>query len=128
MNKKPLKVLVLEDEAYRREMIEPLLEEQKIYWAKDSTEALEMLDIVKFDLILLDHDLANHSCGCAVATRLANKSCLNYGTKIVVHSINTSGIKRMMRLLKNIPIRIPVFSLPESLPEVISSLTLSPSA
>jgi CheY-like chemotaxis protein len=125
MKRQPLKVLVLEDEAYRRELIEPLLSEHKIYWAKDATEALALLDIELFDLILLDHDLAANTCGCKVASRLANHTCLNHKTKVVVHSINPAGIKRMMKLLKNIPIRIPVFCLPEALPEVLSALPVA---
>lgn len=128
MNKQPLKVLVLEDEEYRRELIEPLLEGQKIYWAKDAIEALEFIDLMKFDLILLDYDLANRTNGGIVASRLANQECLNHGANIVIHSINPSGIKKMMRLLKNIPLRIPVFSLPEFLPNIISNLALPAAA
>lgn len=116
-----LKVLVLEDEAYRRELIEPLLEGHQVNWAKDATEALGLVDLIKFDLILLDYDLANRTNGSIVASRLANQLCLNYNTKIVIHSINPSGIKKMMKLLKNIPLRIPVFSLPEILPSVLSA-------
>lgn len=123
--RQPFKILVLEDEAYRRELIEPLLEGHKIYWARNADDALALLDCVHFDLILLDHDLAEHTCGCKVASRLAKTDCLNHNTKVVVHSINPSGIKRMMRLLKNIPIRIPVFSLPEALPDVLSALPLA---
>ena len=47
---------------------------------------------------------------------------------MVIHSINPSGIKKMMRMLKNIPLRIPVFSLPEFLPNIISGLTLPAAA
>lgn len=122
MKEQLLKVLVLEDEAYRRELIEPLLENHKIYWAKDATEALELVDIIKFNLILLDYDLANRTNGSTVASRLAKNDCLNHNTKMVIHSINPSGIEKMMRLLKNLPIRIPVFSLPEALPSVLSAL------
>lgn len=122
MKEQLLKVLVLEDEAYRRELIEPLLEGHKIYWAKDALEALELVDIIKFNLILLDYDLANRTNGSTVASRLASKECLNHNTKMVIHSINPGGIKKMMRLLKNLPIRIPVFSLPEALPNVLSAL------
>src|SRR6185369_12983274 len=104
MQQQPLKILVLEDENYRRELIEPILDGHKIYWAANSSEALALLDIELFDLILLDHDLAHNTCGCKVASRLANHSCLNHKTKVVVHSINPAGIKRMMKLLKNIPI------------------------
>jgi CheY-like chemotaxis protein len=125
MKRQPLKVLVLEDEAYRRELIEPLLSDHKIYWASNSIEALELLDIEIFDLILLDHDLAANTCGCKVANRLANRKCLNHNTKVVVHSINPAGIKKMMRLLKNIPIQIPVFCLPEALPDVLSTLPMA---
>ncbi len=128
MNQQPLKVLVLEDEDYRRELIEPLLEGQKIYWAKDAAEALEFIDLIKFNLILLDYDLANRTNGGMVASRLANPECLNHGSNMVIHSINPSGIKKMMRMLKNIPLRIPVFSLPEFLPSIISNLTLPAAA
>jgi CheY-like chemotaxis protein len=117
-----LKVLVLEDEAYRRELIEPLLNGHQIYWASTSDEALALLEQVQFDLILLDHDLSKRTCGCAIASRLSKADCLNHKTKVVVHSINPSGIERMMRLLNNLATRIPVFSLPEALPNVLSSL------
>jgi CheY-like chemotaxis protein len=117
-----LTILVLEDEAYRRELIEPLLNGHEINWASTSDEALELLEQQQFDLILLDHDLSKRTCGCAIASRLAQKECLNHGTKVVVHSINPTGIKKMMRLLNNLATRIPVFSLPEALPNVLSGL------
>lgn len=119
MQKQFLKVFVLEDEAYRRELIEPLLEGHKVYWAKDAIEALTLVDKIKFNLILLDYDLANRTNGSTVASRLANRNCLNHTTRIVIHSINPSGIEKMMKLLKNIPLHIPVFSLPEALPSVL---------
>lgn len=119
MKEQLLKVLVLEDETYRRELIEPLLEHHKVYWVKDATAALELVDLIKFNLILLDYDLANHTKGSTVASRLANPTCLNQNTKIVIHSINPSGIEKMMKMLKNIPLRIPVFNLPEALPNVL---------
>lgn len=114
-----LKVLVLEDEAYRRELIEPLLKGHKVYWVKDATRAIKLIDLIKFNLILLDYDLANRTNGSTVASRLASQDCLNQNTKIVIHSINPSGIEKMMRLLKYSPLRIPVFSLPEVLPSVL---------
>ena len=117
-----LLVLVLEDEAYRRELIEPLLNGHEIYWASTSNEALDLLEEKQFDLILLDHDLSKKTCGCAIASRLSERDCLNHKTKVVVHSINPSGIERMMRLLNNLATRIPVFSLPEALPNVLSTL------
>jgi CheY-like chemotaxis protein len=122
MARTSLTILVLEDEAYRRELIEPLLDGHLSYWASNSHQAMELLDRVKFDLILLDHDLSKNTCGCKVASRLANHDCLNHKTKVVVHSINPSGIEKMMRLLNHIPIRIPVFCLPDALPELLSAL------
>ncbi|MEW6733353.1 MAG: cyclic-phosphate processing receiver domain-containing protein [Acidobacteriota bacterium] len=120
-----LKILVLEDEAYRRELIEPIIEGHQIYWASNADEALAVLENERFDLILLDHDLSARTCGCQVASRLAQRECLNHNTKVVVHSINPNGIKRMMRLLNNLPLRIPVFSLPEVLPELLLSLPVA---
>lgn len=120
-----LKILVLEDEAYRRELIEPLLVEHEIYWASNANEALALLEQERFDLILLDHDLSARTCGCKVASRLAQNDCLNHNSKVVVHSINPAGIERMMRLLNNIPVRIPVFSLPEALPAVLATLPVA---
>ena len=120
--KRQLTILVLEDEAYRRELIEPLLDGHCIYWAATADEALGILERKRFDLILLDHDLSAKTCGCQIASRLAKRDCLNHKAKVVVHSINPSGIKRMMRLLNNLATRIPVFSLPELLPNVLSTL------
>lgn len=125
MKQNELKVLVLEDESYRRELIQPLLDNHQVSWAKNSVEALKFLDLEKFDLILLDHDLADNTCGCSVASRLADPLCLNHKTKVVVHSINPIGIKRMMKLLSNMPVRIPVFSLPEDLPQVLMDLPMA---
>lgn len=121
MKEEFLKVLVFEDEAYRRELIEPLLVGHKVYWVNDAKEGLELIDKIKFNLILLDYDLANRTNGSIVASRLANPTCLNQNTRIVIHSINPSGIEKMMRLLKNIPLRIPVFSLPEALPNILAT-------
>lgn len=121
-----LNILVLEDEAYRRELIEPLLDGHEICWANTSNQALDILERERFDLILLDHDLSASTCGCPIAIRLANSECLNHKTKVVVHSINPMGINSMMRLLNNLVTRIPVFSLPDSLPNVLSTLLALP--
>jgi CheY-like chemotaxis protein len=122
MMSRRLNILVLEDEAYRRDLIEPLLDGHEIYWAGTSNQAMDVLERERFDLILLDHDLSARTCGCPIASRLANSECLNHKTKVVAHSINPMGINRMMRLLKNLATRIPVFSLPDLLPNVLSML------
>jgi len=92
-----MRVLVIEDNEHRRKFFHEFLKDNDIEMVATVAEALRYLNSSKYDLIYLDHDLANHDLGIEVARKV--QSTLNAETKVIVHSMNIAKAKEIVKIL-----------------------------
>jgi len=123
-----MKIFLLEDSVERLRRFRNVFNIHTITHSASAEEAISLLQIEKFDLICLDHDLTEHDTnwiatgnGFEVAEYLGNNETPNNDTLIVVHTMNPLAGDRMMEALKSRRVRrisiIDIFS-----PSVIISL------
>lgn len=104
------RILILEDNAARCAWFRRKFRQSRCDVTCDVRQALEWLREEEYDLILLDHDLAeehysshasdDEGTGYAVASWLAGHAECQPGARIVVHSLNYVGAGRMVEVLE----------------------------
>lgn len=106
-----MKILILEDDDRRIKKFKQNFIECELFITHLPKTANKWLDEEEFDLIFLDHDLADkhylqdtacsETTGLCTAEHLGNNPDLCKDTTIIVHSHNPNGSDRMMQALKN---------------------------
>lgn len=109
------RVLILEDNKFRNDLFrEKLGGKCRLHMHKKAWPAIEAAKTLKFDLILLDHDLggrqyvtedAENGTGYDVAKELPNT--INKDTPVVIHSGNPVGAQNMLAVLGRTAVYIP---------------------
>ena len=116
------KIFILEDDPQRIKIFKIKLIQHELFFTDNVKEAKDMFDLLgPFDYIFLDHDLGgqiyvdsdNHNTGYQFAKYISKKD-LSLVQKIVVHSLNENGARKMVALLPN-SIYIPFTQLKDSL-------------
>lgn len=92
-----MRVLVIEDNEYRRRFFLELLKGHEVETALTATEALAKLQSTTYDVIYLDYDLDNNEKGIEVARKLP--ATLNSNSEVIIHSMNITNAKRIQRIL-----------------------------
>jgi CheY-like chemotaxis protein len=96
-----MKVLVLDDEPYRHQIFQEHLSTEDVRYAWTAVEAVQALLSERFDLVLLDHDLALDDPGDGFEVAQALVETPNRETIVIVHSDNPYGAHRMLQVLRN---------------------------
>ena len=104
-----MKVLILEDDERRITLFKEKLVGHLLFTTDNPQKANTWLELESFDFVFLDHDLAdehyredcdsNETTGLCTAEFLGNNPEFSPDAKIIVHSLNPSGRKRMMQAL-----------------------------
>ena len=92
-----LKILIVEDTPERQEILKRLCKDHAWVLVQTARRAISLLNAYGFDLIWLDYDLAGKEKGEAVAAVI--RSGANRRAKVVVHSMNSPGARRILELL-----------------------------
>lgn len=104
-------ILILEDSSARMEFFHRHFKDHKVYHFEHVDDALKACETVKFDLLMLDHDLdgltfvdpLEYNCGTTFAVMLAGNS--KYAAQktavIIVHSHNDIAAMGMVSILKS---------------------------
>jgi CheY-like chemotaxis protein len=101
-----MKVLFLDDDEFRHVVVRLDLRKigARLTAVRTVAEALRYLEREKFDLVLLDHDLdgkvmtpSGPGTGFEVAARLPKT--VNRGTRVIVHTLNEAGAKKMVEAI-----------------------------
>ena len=98
----PLRVLIIEDTPERQKILTSLYREHAWLLVNTGPRAIKLLAAYDFDIISLDYNLRGELDGADVARAL--KSSRNKDARIVVHSLNPKGVKRILHIL---PAAIP---------------------
>lgn len=101
-------ILLVEDDDERIKWFSRELIGHNLIVVKTSSEAISALKLGKFDLLFLDHDLAeshyNQLCfdgtGSEVAKFLGDDYKNNPNMVIILHSLNPSGVRTMFNYLE----------------------------
>jgi CheY-like chemotaxis protein len=98
------RVLILDDEKYRHEALETMLEGALTnhVWTVDAA-ILALQDPARWDLVLLDNDLGTEDwkrSGEEVARHIAQMDPAKRPFAVLIHSWNTDAAKRMYLTLK----------------------------
>lgn len=104
-----MRVLFLDDDQRRHEVVKPLLVGHNCVMVETAQEAIEALAGDRFDLALLDHDLGGKhyvdsedpTTGYRVAEFISIMPPNHRPSLVVVHSFNEPGGKRMVHVLKD---------------------------
>ena len=97
MESKTLRVLIVEDTPERQEVLKKLYKDHAWILVHTADRAMRLLQAYEFDLISLDFDLAGPKPGDEVASFIAHSR--NASAKVLVHSMNPVGAKRITKLL-----------------------------
>jgi len=105
------RILIVEDDPLRCAWFEQKFAGRRMDVTCDVAEAMEWLAARDYDVILLDHDLADEHyfsdepdderTGYAVAVWLANHPDRHRDALIVIHSLNYAGAQRMLDALRD---------------------------
>ncbi len=103
-------ILILEDSPERMKFFRQLFMNHKIYHFEHVDDALKACETVKFDLLMLDHDLdgltyvdpLEYNCGTTFAVMLAGdpKYAALKSSTVIVHSHNDAAGHGMVSTLK----------------------------
>lgn len=106
-----MKIFVLEDDEERQNWFLKRFFGEDVDIAANAIDGLKLLDAKQYDAIFLDHDLKfehygsdvrdDDATGYAVAGWLARNGRKHHKATIVVHSMNPSGGKRMVDVLRD---------------------------
>lgn len=122
-------VLILDDDPDRHKVFDKILPNCEVYHAYTDIEAIAFLEHCgPFELVCLDHDLGDYSVGESlplgdlagsgmdvaefIALHLEREK---YPKKIIIHSWNSSGARRMLATL--FPTGIPITAMPFRAPQ-----------
>lgn len=109
-----MKILFLDDDRLRQDYFRTQLQGLRLDLTivTTSVEAIEALERERFDLVCLDHDLdgrifveSGPGTGYEVAERLVRTA--NRDARIVVHSLNEDGAKKMLEVLGPAAVWVP---------------------
>lgn len=105
-----MKILIVDDQQWRHDLYEKVYIGNQIVHVYDSDSAIQQLKQQTFDLIQLDHDLADQhykdlhgaheKTGYDVACYIQQNPGL-WNMKVVLHTLNPSGRNRMFAALSN---------------------------
>lgn len=105
-----MKILILEDDDKRIQKFKQNFIGCEMFITHLPKTANRLLEEEEFDLIFLDHDLAdehyiwdtncNETTGLCTAEHLGNNPHLSQKATVIVHSLNPNGSERMMQALK----------------------------
>ncbi|MER3428404.1 MAG: hypothetical protein C4334_09935 [Pyrinomonas sp.] len=105
-----LRILLLDDDVQRHRWFAKMFGADELDVASDVVTAKELLTQRTYDLIFLDHDLLpehyesdapdDERTGYSVALWLAERPHLQSTSKIMVHTRNADGAKRMVEVLR----------------------------
>lgn len=119
MNKVKKKALFLDDnEERRKKAYECLADSYELHIAKTATEAIHLLrEHSPYEVVYLDHDLggevlseSDEDSGFAVAEYIYALDINNLPKRVVIHSWNPAGARRIHQLLQGIvPVSIQMF-------------------
>lgn len=93
----PLRVLIIEDTEYRQKVLTSLYRSHAWMLVNTGRRAITLLNAYNFDIISLDYNLRGELTGADVAKEI-NLS-RNTATKIIVHSLNPKGVKKILNIL-----------------------------
>mgnify|MGYP002783412402 FL=1 len=93
----PLKVLIIEDTEERQQVLTSLYRSHAWMLVNTGRRAIMLLNAYDFDIISLDYNLRGELTGADVAKEI--KSSRNAATKIIVHSLNPKGVKKILNIL-----------------------------
>jgi CheY-like chemotaxis protein len=93
----PLRVLLVEDTEDRQKILVSLYRAHAWVLVHTSARAIKLLSVYDFDIISLDYDLQGEATGADVAEALAGSR--NRGARVVVHSQNPAGARRIHEIL-----------------------------
>lgn len=93
----PLKVLIIEDTEERQQVLTSLYRSHAWMLVNTGHRAITLLNAYDFDIISLDYNLRGELTGADVAKKI--KSSRNTATKIIVHSLNPKGVKKILNIL-----------------------------
>lgn len=95
-----MRILILDDDSIRHDMINFIPKSVEVWHAYDAERAIKLLDGDRFDLVLLDHDLGKDSDnGMAVARYIASMPVEKRPARVIVHSWNVDPAKSMADVL-----------------------------
>lgn len=102
-----MNIFILEDDCERIKSFTKNLQDHSIVICNNADLAVSILNMFKFDLIFLDHDLGGQTfvksyesnTGYQVAKRIVGSE--NSKTPVVVHSYNACGADNMVEVLKH---------------------------
>lgn len=105
-----MRILILEDDRDRVRKFKALFYEHEVHVTRFPEQANQWLEEMEFDVITLDHDLAEEmqgfdnnfetGTGLEVANYLGNNLHLSPKAEIYVHSLNGGGARRMISAMK----------------------------
>lgn len=108
-----MKILVVEDSEERNVQFRKWLSHHDFDIATDASSAIKMLNLKKYDVIFLDHDLGDRSnvpsddpnTGYAVAKQIPYS--INRNAQVVIHSMNPQGANNILFALGGKAIQRP---------------------
>ena len=106
-----MRILVLDDMEVRHDKFSRKFKDDKIDHAYTVDEALHYLNMRRYDLVCLDHDLApehyvdgasNEPSGFFVAVYISEMPVEHSPTQVIIHSWNPVGAERMYKQLQGL--------------------------
>jgi hypothetical protein len=97
-NEKDKKILIIDDELRRHQFFLEVFNQNKLDFASNPSKAIEKIKETKYDLICLDYDLGMNQKGSEFVDHILNKN-LCKESKILIHSMNKDGSKKMSTML-----------------------------
>lgn len=106
-----MKILILEDDEQRVKKFKEQMYGHVLYITHLPKQAKKWLEEIEFDLITLDHDLAEEmqgldnnfdvGTGLEVANFIGQNPQLSQKAQILIHSLNGGGAQRMISAMKS---------------------------
>jgi CheY-like chemotaxis protein len=94
-----LRILIIEDTPERQKILQNLYKDHAWILVHTAKRAIRLIEAYDFDLISLDFNLAGEETGDEVAIAIANSS--NKNAKVIIHSMNHPGAKKISEILPN---------------------------
>ena len=93
-----MRILILEDDGMRVNNFIELLHAHTLDITENAYDAIDLLQVNVYDLLLLDHDLGddNGSGGLVSSFLRNNQDNSNYNAEILIHSWNAPASRGMM--------------------------------
>jgi CheY-like chemotaxis protein len=98
-----MRILIVEDDGTRVNNFIELLHSHDLTIIENAYEAVTLLEVNVYDLLLLDHDLGEGNGNGSIVSNFLrlNQSNPNYSADILIHSWNTPAAVSMLRDLPN---------------------------